>query len=114
MFSWQINGWILKDALVKVKKEVWKMGRLAEVGDADGAARYIGSYLNMQSYRVRKYIMSAGWVFRGWVSWSRLFKKHYGVYPDQMYPGILVKLARMPKRVRDLIILPELMKMEGL
>jgi len=26
----------------------------------------------------------------------------------------LVKLARMPKRVRDAIILPELMKMEGL
>ena len=114
MFSWQINGWILKDALVKVKKEVWKMGRLAEVGDADGAARYLGNYLNMQSYRVRKYIMSAGWVFPGWVSWSKWFKRHYGVYPDQKYPGILVKLARMPKRVRDAIILPELMKMEGL
>jgi len=114
MFSWQINGWILKDALVKVKKEVWKMGRLAEVGDADGAARYLGNYLNMQSYRVRKYIMSAGWVFPGWVSWSKWFKRHYGVYPDQKYPGILVKLARMSKRVRDEIIMPELMKMEGL
>jgi len=89
------------------------MARLAEVDDVDGAARYIGNYLNMQSYRVRKYIMSACWVFPGWVSWSKLFKRHYGVYPDQKYPGILVKLARMPKRVRDMIILPELMKMEG-
>jgi len=35
------------------------MGRLAEV-DVDAAARYIGKYLHMQSYRVRKYIMSAG------------------------------------------------------
>ncbi len=76
-------------------------------------ARYIGKYLNMQLYHVRKYIMSAGWVFPGWVSWSRWFKQHYGVYPDQMYPGILVKLARMPKSVRDKIILPELMKMES-
>jgi len=30
MFSWQINGWILKDALMKVKKEGWKMASLAE------------------------------------------------------------------------------------
>jgi len=112
MFSWQISGEILKDALVKVKKEVWKMGRLAEVGDVDAAARYIGSYLNMQSYRVRKYIMSAGWVFKGWVSWSKWFKRHYGVYPDQKYPGILAKLARMSKRVRDEIITPEVMKAE--
>jgi len=84
------------------------------VDDVDGAARYIGKYLNRQSYDVRKYIMSAGWVFPGWVSWSKWFKRHYGVYPDQMYPGVLVKLARMPKKVRDDIIVPELMKMEGL
>lgn len=67
----------------------------------------------MQSYRVKKYIMSAGWVFPGWVSWSRWFKKHYGVYPGQMYPDILVKLARMSKGERDQIIIPGLMKMEG-
>ena len=89
------------------------MARLAEVDDVAGAARYIGNYLNMQSCSVRKYIMSAGWVFPGWVSWSRWFKKHYGVYPDQMYPGILAKLARMSKSERDGIIMPELMKMEG-
>jgi hypothetical protein len=84
------------------------------VNDVDAAARYIGNYLNTQSYRVHKYIMSAGWVFPGWVSWSRWFKRNYGVYPDHKYPGILVKLSRMPKSVRDKIILPELMKMEGL
>jgi hypothetical protein len=56
-------------------------------------ARYIGNYLNTQSYHVRKYIMSGGWVFPGWVSWSRWFKCNY--------------------RVRDEIILPELMKMES-
>lgn len=78
-----------------------------------GAARYIGNYLNTQSYHVRKYIMSAGWVFKGWVAWSKWFKRHYGVYPDQMYPGILAKLSRMSKRERDEIIIPELMQMEG-
>jgi len=90
------------------------MASLAAVDDVDGAARYLGKYLHMQSYRVRKYIMSAGWVFRGWVCWSRWFKKHYGVYPDQMYPGILAKLSRLSKSERDEIIIPELMKMEGL
>ena len=90
------------------------MARLAGVDDVAGAARYLGKYLHMQSYHVRKYIMSAGWVFKGWIAWSKWYKRHYGVYPDQMYPGILAKLARMPKRVRDEIIIPELMKIEGL
>jgi len=83
------------------------------VDDVDGTARYIGKYIHMQSYHMRKYIMSAGWVFPGWVSWSKWFKRHYGVYPDQKYPGILVKLARMSKRMREEVILPGLMKMEG-
>jgi len=89
------------------------MASVAEVDDVAGAARYIGKYLHMQSYHVRKYIMSGGWVFPGWVSWSKRFKKHYGVYPDQVYPGILAKLSRMSKSERDEIILPELMRMEG-
>ena len=83
------------------------------VDDVYAAARYIGNYLNMQSYRVRKYIMSAGWVFKGWIAWSKWFKKHYGVYPDKMYPGVLAKLSRLSKVERDEIIMPELMKMEG-
>ena len=29
-------------------------------------------------------------------------------------PGVLAELARLPKSVRDEIIIPELMKMEGL
>ena len=80
------------------------MGRLADVDDVDGAAGYLGKYLHMQSYRVRKYIMSAGWVFPGWVSWSKRFRRKHGSYPDEMYPGILVKLARMSKRERDEIM----------
>ena len=80
------------------------MATLAEVDDVDGAARYIGKYLHMQSYHVRKYIVSAGWVLPGWVSWSRWFNHNYGVYPDQMSPGILVKLARMSKTERDEIM----------
>jgi hypothetical protein len=79
------------------------------VDDVGAAAGYMGKYLHMQSYHVRKYIMSAGWVFPGWVSWSKWYRRNYGIYPDQKYPGVLVKLARMSKRARDEIIMPELM-----
>ena len=48
--------------------------------------------------------MSAGWVFPGWVSWSKRFRRNHGVYPDEMYPGILAKLARMSKSERDEIM----------
>ena len=65
----------------------------------------------MQSYRVRKYIMSAGWVFPGGVSWSKRFRRKNGVYPNEMYPGILAKLSCMSKSERDEIIIPELMKL---
>jgi len=71
---------------------------LAAVDDVDAAARYIGSYLNIQSYRVRKYIMSAGWVFPGWIGFSQWFKKEFGVYPPR---EMLVKLARMSKEERE-------------
>jgi hypothetical protein len=90
------------------------MATAAEVDEARAVAQCTGNHLPMESYHVRKYIMSGGWVFPGWVSWSRWFKNNYGVYPDQKYPGILAKLARKPKSVRDMIVPPELMKMEGL
>jgi hypothetical protein len=56
------------------------MASLAEVDDVAGAARYIGNYLNIQSYRVRKYIMSAGWVLPGWIGFSQWFKNEFGDY----------------------------------
>ena len=101
----------LEDMLIDVHRSIKPY--IEAVDDVDGAARYIGNYLNMQSNSVRKYIMSAGWVFKGWIAWSKWFKENYGVYPDQMYPGALAKLSCMSKVERDEIIMPELMKMEG-
>jgi hypothetical protein len=84
--------------LEKVKEEVSKIERLAEVDDVDAAARYIGKYLHMQSYCVRKYIMSAGWVFPGWIGFSQWFKKEFGDYPPR---EMLVELARRSKAERE-------------
>ena len=74
------------------------MSSLAEVDDVYGAARYIGKYLHMQSYHVRKYIMSAGQVFTGWISFSQWFKKEFSVYPPR---EILVELAKMGRAERE-------------
>jgi len=74
------------------------MASLAEVDDVAGAARYIGNYLNMQSYHVRKYIMSAGWVFPYWIGFSQWFKEEFGVYPPR---EMLVTLGRMSKAERE-------------
>jgi len=71
---------------------------LAEVDDVAGAARYMGGYLNMQSYRVRKYIMSGGWVFPGWIGFSQWFKKEFGDYPPR---EMLVELGKMSKAKRE-------------
>jgi hypothetical protein len=74
------------------------MENVAEVDDVAGAAQYVDSYLHMQSYPVRKYIMTAGWVFPGWIGFSRWFKKEFGVYPPR---EMLVELERMSKAERE-------------
>jgi len=74
------------------------MGRLAGVDDVAGAAGYIGKYLHMQSYHVRKYIMSAGWVFAGWIGFSQWIKKEFGAYPKR---EMLVELRKISKAERE-------------
>jgi len=68
------------------------------VDDVAAAARYIGNYLNMQSYGVGKYIMSAGWVFPGWVGFSKWFKREFGEYPTR---EMMIELSRMSKVERE-------------
>ena len=67
------------------------------VSDVDAAARYIGNYMNTQSYRVKKYIMSAGWVFPGWIGFSKWFKMEFGNYPTR---EMMIELSRMSKAER--------------
>jgi|GEM_PF-2986883 len=74
------------------------MASLAEVDHVAGGVRYVDSYLNTQSYHARKYTMSAGWVFPGWIGFSRRFKKEFGVYPPR---ETLVELSRMSKDERE-------------
>ncbi|MFC2017118.1 hypothetical protein ACFLUD_01730 [Chloroflexota bacterium] len=79
---------------------------IKKVYSIGGAAGYLAKYLGKE--RSSRYIMSAGWVFPGWISWSKWYKRNYGLYPDGVYPGALVRLSRMSKDERDEIVLPEL------
>jgi hypothetical protein len=68
------------------------------VDDVGATARYIGNYLNMQSYRVRKYVLSGGWVFPGWIGFSKWFRKEFGVYPPSK---TIVRMKKMGKEERE-------------
>jgi hypothetical protein len=74
------------------------MASLTEGDDVDGAARYIGKYLHMQSYHMRKYIISASWVFPGWIGFSQWCKKEFRAYPKR---EMLVELGKMSKAERE-------------
>ena len=67
------------------------------VDDVGAAARYIGNYLNNQSYHVKKYIMSAGWVFAGWIGFSNWVKKEFSHYPKR---EVMVELGKMSRAQR--------------
>jgi len=70
---------------------------MAVVAGIDGvpvAALHIDKYLLVRSHRVRKHIMSGGWVFLGWIGFSQWFKKGFGGYPKR---EVLVELARISK-----------------
>jgi hypothetical protein len=71
----------LEDMWIGVHRSIKRY--IEAVGDDVAAARYIGNYLDMQSYCVRKYIISAGWVFKGWVGFSKWFKREFGEYSSK-------------------------------
>jgi len=58
-----------------------KVTGMAEVKDIRKAVNYLGGYLSDESKFVRAW-SSKGWVFDGWLSVSKEWKRQYGAYPD--------------------------------
>lgn len=70
-----------------------KMGMVYNV---ERQAWYLSGYLSGEGFE--RYHFSQGWVFSGWIGWSRWYKKNWGVWP----PMTLVKgLAKEPASVRE-------------
>jgi len=67
------------------------------VNKVRGGARELAKYLGKE--RLNRYWMSYAWVFRGWVTWSRKFKRALGHYPGK---SLLQSLARLNKVKRRL------------
>lgn len=80
------------------------------VKSVKGAGNYLAKYMHKQSSN--RYIMSAGWVFPGWISWSKWYKKNYSIYPQQVVPDAFQRLANMSESERNKIIMPELMALD--
>ncbi len=76
------------------------MASLAGVDDVAGAAAapHIRNCLDTQSCHVRKYIVSAGQVFPGWIGFSQWYRRESGNYPPR---EMSVELGRMSKAERE-------------
>ena len=55
-----------------------------------GGARYLAKYLAKGI--MNRYWASYGWVFRGWVGWSKLVNKVRGSYPHKRVLQVLARL----------------------
>jgi hypothetical protein len=56
-----------------------------------GGANELAKYLGKEIYN--RYWASYSWVFRGWVSWSRLVKRYHSRYPSRPLLLMLAKLT---------------------
>lgn len=83
---------------------------IKRVKSVKGAANYLAKYMHQQSSN--RYIMSAGWVFKGWVSWSRWYKQNFGEYPQRVMPDVFGYLANKSEDERNKLIMPELMAID--
>lgn len=59
-------------------------------------AWYLSKYLSKEDFE--RYYFSGGWVFLGWIGFSRWFKKEFGDYPPR---AMLVESGKMSKGERE-------------
>ena len=69
---------------------------MGKVYDVKRQAWYLSKYLSREDFE--RYHFSKGWVFSGWIGFSKWFRKEFGVYPPR---EMLVKLAKMCKVERE-------------
>jgi len=84
---------------------------MAEVRDIDKAVRYLAGYLGSGDKFVRSW-SSQGWVFRGWLGWSKWYRKNFSPHE---YPSAesITSLSLMSPAEREGIVLVPLMTAES-
>ena len=119
--KWRRNFHVLSygsDKLpVDAMREYWKrrymstVSGLQEIRNIESAVKYLVKYVSDDEKYVRSWT-SQGWVFRGWLSWSRWWRKNWsrdGSYPSQ---EALAALSLMSPDEREEITLQSMMKEE--
>lgn len=69
---------------------------MGKVYNVKGQAWYLSKYLSGEDFE--RCYFSKGWVFPGWIGFSKWFKKEFGVYPPR---EMLVALAKMSGAERE-------------
>ena len=69
---------------------------MQEIKHIEKAMFYVAGYLSSSAKFVRSWA-SQGWVFRGWIGFSRKYHTQYGSYPDT---DTIVNLSLLPKAKR--------------
>jgi len=69
---------------------------MAVVGSDTHQAWHLGEYLGKED--LERHYFSGGWVFPGWIGFSRWIKKEFSYYPKR---EVLVGLAKMSKAQRE-------------
>lgn len=69
---------------------------IKKVGSVGGAAGYLAKYLDKG--RGSRYIMSAGWIFGGYVGWTKAFKRTMGYYPGGELVKYMASLSEVERR----------------
>ena len=101
--NWHILSYGSDKLPLKQMREYWlshylsTITGMSEVSDIDKSIKYLAGYLGSGEKFVNHF-QSQGWVFRGWVNFSRSYAKQYGLYPPQ---GLLATLALMSPVARS-------------
>lgn len=119
--KWRRNFHILSygtDKLpIKAMRDYWlrrylsTVSGLEEVKDIEAAVKYLVRYVGDEEKYIRSWT-SQGWVFPGWLGWSRWWRKNWskdGSYPSQ---ETLAALSLMSPDEREEITLQSLMREE--
>jgi hypothetical protein len=69
---------------------------MEEIRDINKAIYYVAGYISNKEKFARSW-SSQGWVFRGWIGFSKAYKKQYGEYPAQ---SLIVELSMLTKEKR--------------
>jgi hypothetical protein len=101
------RGGYMEQAIISAMWQAIHKSKIVDIRlvyKARGGVRYLAKYLTKEMFN--RYWASYNWVFKGWVGWSKRFKKQIGYYPDKTILVVLARLDEVKRRVAMGFLLP--------